>query len=155
MKNLLLSSAVAAALSVGAYQANAQTPYTTSLGLGIDMGNGTTFVGPQVKHSFGGHNAGNAQVLFGNGATILGADYSYNQLIPGANGLAWYVGFGPQLGFRDSRTYFAIRPAAGLDFKIPTAPIGFHFDWKPWWNLTNNTDFEPGRFSLGLKFILR
>src|SRR5690606_36120411 len=102
--------------------------------------------------------AGNAQVLFGDNHVLIGADCSYNRQCPGTNGLGWYVGVGPQVSFvdrgNDDDTYFAIRPAAGLEYKIPAAPLAFHFDWKPWWNLSNNTNFEAARFSLGFKFTL-
>jgi len=143
--------------------AQAQARYKTALGLGVDVGDGPTLVGPQVKHFFDGQNAGNAQVLFADHATTLGVDYSYNQAIRGANGLNWYVGVGPQLTFversnywfSDDRTYFAIRPAVGLEYTIPTAPLAFHFDWKPWWNLTNDSNFEPARFTLGFKFAFK
>ncbi len=154
MKKVLLTLCAAVALAFGAQEAKAQTPYTTALGLGIDVGDGTTFVGPQIKHSFGGHNAGNAQVLFGDSWTVLGVDYSYNKPIQGANGLTWYLGVGPQVMFGYETSFFAIRPAAGLEFKVPQAPLAMHFDWKPWWNLTNNSRFEPARFSIGLKFTL-
>lgn len=159
MKKLLLSFAAAAVLALGAQEAKAQTPYRTALGLGIDLGDGETLFGPQIKHSFGGANAGNAQVLFGDNHIVIGADYSYNRPFAGTNGLGWYVGVGPQLSFIDfgdeDRTYFAIRPAAGLEYKIPNTPLAAHFDWKPWWNLSNNSDFEPSRFSLGFKFVLK
>ena len=138
-------------------EANAQGHYRTALGLGIDLGDGPTLVGPQIKHFFDGTNAGNAQVLFGDHVTILGVDYSYNEAIRGTNGLTWYVGVGPQLAFigdGDNNTFFGLRPAAGLEFKIPSAPLAFHFDWKPWWNLSNESNFEPARFTLGFKFTL-
>lgn len=140
-------------------EANAQA-YKTALGLGIDLGDGETLVGPQIKHSFDGVNAGNAQVLFGDNNVTIGADYSYNQPFQGTNGLGWYVGVGPQLSFidrgpADDKTLFAIRPAAGLEYKIPSAPLAFHFDWKPWWNLTENSNFEAARFSIGFKFTLK
>ncbi|TDS17563.1 hypothetical protein [Sphingobacterium paludis] len=163
MKKVLLSLSAAALLALGVTEVSAQTPYKTAIGLAIDVGDGPTLVGPQIKHSFGGANAGNAQVLFGDDVITLGVDYSYNQQISGTNGLGWYVGVGPQLSFVDGRgwyggdneTYVAIRPALGLEYKIPTAPIGFHFDWKPWWNLTHNSNFEPARFTLGFKFTLK
>lgn len=154
-------------------QAQAQTPYRTAIGLGIDLGDGETLFGPQIKHSFGGFNAGNAQVLFGDNITVIGADWSHNKRISGTNGLTWYVGVGPQISIidhgkwhhhkghknhhwkGDSHVDFAIRPAVGLEYKIPTAPLGFHFDWKPWWNLSHGSHFEPSRFSMGFKFILK
>lgn len=163
MKKVFLSLLAASFLIIGSQEVNAQAQYRTSLGLGIDLGDGPTLVGPQIKHFFDGANAGNAQVLFGDNVTVLGVDYSYNQAIAGANGLNWYVGVGPQLAFidrggwwndGDDRTFFALRPAAGLEFKIPSAPLAFHFDWKPWWNLSNNSNFEAARFTLGFKFTL-
>src|SRR5690606_1158440 len=42
----------------------AQTPYRTSLGLGIDVGNGSSFFGPQIKHVFGTNAALQAQIMF-------------------------------------------------------------------------------------------
>lgn len=154
MKKVLLSLAAAALLTLGFNQASAQTPYRTAIGLGIDLGDGETLFGPQIKHSFGGNNAGQAQVLFGDHSTLIGADYSYNQAFSGTNGLGWYAGVGPQLSFASDETWFAIRPQAGLEYKIPSTPLGIHFDWKPWWNLSHNSNFEAGRFSLGFKFIL-
>jgi len=154
--------------------AQAQTPYRTAIGLGIDLGDGESLFGPQLKHSFGGRDAGNVQVLFGDHITVIGADYSYNQRIAGAKGLTWYVGVGPQLSFIDhgkwdddwydddykhwkgeTHTDFAIRPALGMEFRIPSTPLAMHFDWKPWWNLSHGSHFEASRFSLGFKFVLK
>ena len=154
MKKLLL----AAVMVLGVAQANAQD-YKNALGLVVDLGDGETLFGPQFKHSFDGRNAGNVQVMFGDGITTLGADYTYNETINGANGLNWFVGVGPQLSFVDGgrfddKTYFDIRPQVGLEYKIPSAPLAFHFDWKPWWNLSNDSNFEAGRFSLGFKYTL-
>ncbi len=154
MKKVLL----VAVMALGISQVNAQN-YKNALGVVVDLGDGETLVGPQFKHSFDGKNAGNVQVMFGDHITVLGADYTYNQPISGTNGLGWYVGVGPQLSFVDygnnydgDKTFFAIRPQAGLEYKIPGAPLAAHFDWKPWWNLTNDSNFEAGRFSLGFKF---
>jgi len=167
MKKVFYSLLATSILAMGAQELKAQSRYRTALGLGVDVGDGPTLVGPQIKHFFDGQNAGNAQVLFGDDVTVLGVDYSYNQAIRGANGLSWYVGVGPQLTFinhgrwhsghwdGDNHTDVAIRPAVGLEFKIPTAPLAFHFDWKPWWNLSHDSDFEPARFTLGFKFTLK
>lgn len=158
MKKLFLPILAAAIFTVGVDKAQAQAPYKTAIGLAFDMGTGPTLWGPQIKHAFNGNNAGNAQVLFGDNHTVIGVDYSYNRPVPNAQGLNWFVGIGPQLAFVDQgpkdKTYFAIRPAAGLEYKISTLPLGVHFDWKPWWNLTNDSNFKGGRFSLGLKYVL-
>ena len=152
MKKLLFT----AILALGVNQLQAQN-YNNALGLVVDLGDGETLFGPQYKHSFDGKNAGNVQVMFGDNITVLGADYTYNQRFSGTNGLGWYVGVGPQLSFVDraygDKTFFAIRPQVGLEYKIPSAPLAMHFDWKPWWNLTNDSNFEAGRFSLGFKYV--
>lgn len=157
MKKVFSAGLMSLMLLTGIQFANAQS-YNNSLGLGIDLGNGSTLVGPQFKHFFDSENAVNAQVLFGDNFTTVGLDYSYNQKFAGSS-LGWYVGVGPQLSFTDNKfgdnkTFVAIRPAVGLEYKIPTVPLGFHFDWKPWWNLTDESDFEAGRFSMGFKYIL-
>src|SRR5690606_35188640 len=156
-------------------QANAQTPYRTAIGLGVDVGDGESLFGPQIKHSFSGRDAGNAQGLFGDHITVVGVGYSYNQRISGTRGLTWYVGVGPQLSFidhgkwdddwyddddhkhwdGDTHTDFAIRPALGMEFRIPSTPLAMHVDWKPWWNLSHGSHFEASRFSLGFKFVLK
>ncbi|WP_158824760.1 hypothetical protein [Mucilaginibacter lacusdianchii] len=135
-------------------RSNTGSSYGTGLGLGIDFGNGATLVGPSVKHFFDGNNAGQADLLFGGGATYLGAYYQYHAPISGAPGLKWYLGGGPQLGFGDGETAFYIRPMAGLDYKFtPDVPISLTFDWRPSWYIGDyGNNFEAGRFGLGFRF---
>jgi len=139
-----------------ASKVNAQNgaPYNTAFGLFLDLGNGGTYVGPHVKHFFTANDAGQAMVLFGDGLTILGAEYSYNQAIPNASGLMWNIGVGPQVLFSDGETGFAIRPQVGLEFKVPQAPISVGFDWRPYWLVSPDSEFEAGRFGLTFKYTL-
>lgn len=129
--------------------------YRTAAGLFIDAGNGTTFVGPTIKHFFTGSDAIAGSVLFGNNFTLLGAEYSYNQAIAGANGLNWHIGVGPQVGFGNDHTHLLIRPATGLEFKIPSAPLALGFDWRPMWQVNHGSHFEAGRFGLSFKYVFR
>ncbi|WP_131539801.1 hypothetical protein [Pedobacter nototheniae] len=136
--------------------AKAQT-YKTALGLGLDFGDGTTLVGPSVKHFFSRHGAGQAEVLFGSHLTTINAFYQYNDDIKGAKGLQWYAGGGPSLNFFSyggySNTTFALKPMAGLDYKIAGAPLNIAFDWRPTIYLgDNDSDFAAGRFGLGFRF---
>jgi hypothetical protein len=139
--------------------AYAQTPYKTALGLGIDVGDGSSFFGPQIKHVFGKNAAIQGQVMFSDyNFMYIGADYQYVKNFPDTRGFAWYVGMGPQLGFNTNHgdyTEFALRPQAGLEFKLPEVPLGLHFDWKPWWRLNHGSHFSPGRFTIGIKFIMK
>lgn len=134
------------------FAAVAQSPYRTAAGLFIDVGDGWTLVGPRIKHFFGSNDAIAGSLLFAGNYTYISGEYSYNKPIEGANGLYWNLGVGPQLAFGNSNTYLSIRPAAGLEFKLPTAPLAFGFDWRPWWTVTDGSHFTPGRFGLSFKY---
>lgn len=149
MKKIALMIVLGATLS---WTASAQSPYRTAAGLFIDVGDGWSTVGPHIKHFFSGNDALTGLLLFGNNFTSLGAEYSYNKSIVGANGLYWNLGVGPQVGFSNNHTSLAIRPSAGLEFKIPSAPLAFGFDWRPWWRVTDGSHFTPGRFGLSFKY---
>jgi len=144
------------ALFVGfAWQASAQSPYRTAAGLFIDVGDGFSLVGPKIKHFFTGNDAIAGSLLFRDHYTALAAEYSYNKAFPDAKGLYWNVGVGPQLNFVNDHTHLAVRPFAGLEFKIPSAPLAFGFDWRPWWRVTDGSHFTPGRFGLAFKYTFR
>ncbi|PZP48903.1 MAG: hypothetical protein DI598_09090 [Pseudopedobacter saltans] len=155
MKKKLFSFAIAA-ITFLAFNTHASaqrgSSYDNGLGLWIDAGNGGTFVGPHLKHYFNSNDAGQINLLFGNSATILGAEYTYNKAIDGAPGLKWNIGVGPQLQFAKHFTGVAIRPIAGLEYKVSGAPIAINFDWRPWWQLNHGSDFEAGRFGIGFKY---
>lgn len=94
----------------------AQSSYKTAVGLGIDFGDGSTIVGPSIKHFFSEHNAVTAEVLFGNHFGAVGAYYQYHHSFKEAKELKWYLGVGPEVLFSESDAIFALRPMAGLDY---------------------------------------
>lgn len=146
-----------AAVFSSVHFAQAQAPYKTGVGLLIDVGDGGTLVGPQVKHFFDAHQAGEASLQFGNGLTLLQLMYQYHQPVEGAEGLQWYVGLGGALGFPKygDNTLFAIVPAAGLDYKLKGTPIDLFFDWRPKFMIyKSENEFNAARFGIGLRFIL-
>ncbi|MCC8409727.1 hypothetical protein LJ707_12380 [Mucilaginibacter sp. UR6-1] len=155
MKKFFLLAVTAIVLS--ATQSFAQS-YKTGLGLGIEFGDGSTLVGPSYKHFFNGKDAVQADLLFGADAVWLGGYYQYHQPLKGTP-LKWYLGVGPQLAFVDdngfdngSSTFVFLRPMVGLDFKVPSAPISMTLDWRPAWQLNNDSDFEAARFGLGFRY---
>lgn len=153
MKKLVLIAVFSSLAFTGMCQQNAgDTPYKTGLGLLIDVGEGITLVGPHLKHFLNGRDAVQGMVIFGSGLTILGAEYSYNARFPDAKGLMWNLGIGPQLGFYDGETAFVLRPMAGLEFKVPSAPISLGFDWRPMWDLSEDSEFIPGRFGIAFRY---
>lgn len=128
--------------------------YTTALGLGIDSGNGATFVGPSVKHFFAENHAGQAEVTFETGVTAITALYQYHDGFSGAEGLQWLVGGGATLFSGGGDSLFALRGSLGLDFKIPGAPIALSFDWRPALALDGDVGntFEAGAFGFGGRY---
>ncbi|MFC5284884.1 hypothetical protein [Pedobacter alpinus] len=154
MKKLLLLTLFAVSVSLSGM---AQSSYKNSIGLGLDFGNGATLAGPSFKHFFNANSAGQAELLFGGNTTRLQAFYQYHQSIKGAQGLNWYIGGGPGFDFHDhgrnnDHTSFLLIPMAGLDFKIPGAPIAMNFDWRPTAFIGDHSHFEGGRFGFGFRF---
>ncbi|HVS91053.1 MAG TPA: hypothetical protein VHE59_03410 [Mucilaginibacter sp.] len=131
--------------------ANAQI-YNTSAGLSVEMGTGSTLVGPAINHFFDQHSSAQAELLFGGGDTFISAFYHYNDAVQNAKGLDWFVGAGPALGFGNGSTSFYLRPAAGLDYKIDTTPLDLSFDWRPTFYVGSGSSFTAARFGLGLRF---
>ncbi|MFT4203096.1 MAG: hypothetical protein QM610_04215 [Chitinophagaceae bacterium] len=159
MKKKIFSFAIAGLVCLGLHSkvsAQRGASYQNAIGLFIDAGNGGTLVGPHFKHFFNSRDAGQIMVLFGNNWTRIGAEYSYNAPISGANGLKWNIGVGPQVGFYSNQGYsqtdFFIRPMVGLEYKVPQVPIAFGFDWRPDWALTHGSNFEAGRFGIAFKY---
>ncbi|MBP3942719.1 hypothetical protein J5U18_03925 [Sphingobacteriaceae bacterium WQ 2009] len=156
MKKYILSFAAAAVLALTAQEAKAQTPYKSAIGVVFDGYDGAN-VGVQYKTAISNSTALQFQAAFGDWVT-LGADWQYEKAIRGAEGLAWYAGVGAQLGIPTKdhlKTNFGLRPQVGLEWKIPTIPIGLHLDYKPYFRLTNNSGFVGDGFTFGIKYVLR
>ncbi|NGM62117.1 hypothetical protein G5B30_09345 [Sphingobacterium sp. SGG-5] len=158
MKKVLLSIAAVALLTIGAQEAKAQTPYKSALGLVFDGDDGSN-VGIQYKTAIAPTQAAQFQVAFRDHWVSFGADWQYEKAISGAEGLAWYAGVGAQVGIAsyndDSMTFFGLRPQIGLEYKIPTIPIGLHLDYKPYLGLNNDSGFHGDGFTFGVKFVLK
>lgn len=152
MKKSILFFAIALVFSV---TMNAQSTYTTALGLGIDFGNNATFVGPSVKHFFAENHAGQAEVTFENSVTAITALYQYHDGFNGADGLQWFAGGGTSIFLFDGGSSFALRGTLGLDFKINNVPLAFSFDWRPALSLDSDVEdkFEAGAFGLGARYV--
>lgn len=158
MKKFFLPLLAVASLTVLSQEAKAQTPFKSALGVVFD-GNAGSNVGIQYKTALNGPQAAQFQASFGNHYITLGADWQYEKSIKGAEGLAWYVGVGAQVGFYSnngySRTDFGLRPQVGLEYKIPTLPLGLHLDYKPYLGFNNDSGFSGDGFTFGVKYILK
>lgn len=136
---------------------NAQAQYKTAAGLLIDVGDGSTLVGPHIKNFFSPNHGGEGALLFGNNLTVLQAQYQYHQQIANAEGLQWYLGAGPSFLFSDnSDTEVSLVSSFGLDYKISNAPLSLSFDWRPRIVFYDgDSDFLPGRFGIGFRFVFK
>ncbi|MDO5523164.1 MAG: hypothetical protein Q4G48_03865 [Bacteroidia bacterium] len=154
IKFLFLSAAFVLALGVSA-QTVEPAMYKLGAGILIDVGDGGTMVGPHAKYFFTANHAGEAAVLFGNGATFVHGIYTYNSAFPGVNGLSWYVGAGPSVAFGGGTTLFSLMAPLGVEFVIPKAPIAISVDWRPrYFFYENETYFDASRFGLGLRYTI-
>lgn len=153
MKKLIFTLMVCAgAFLVSTNNAQAQN-YKTALGMRIDAGDGSTGVGFNAKHFFSRNGAIDGNLVFFDGGVVgLGAEFQYNDRIAGAKGLDWYIGVGPNFLFGKHDTAVQLRPVAGLDFKVPGAPIDFAFDWRPMFTLNQGTEFTAARFGISLRY---
>lgn len=133
----------------------AQSSYKTAVGLGIDFGDGSTMVGPSIKHFFNEHNAFTAEVLFSEGYAGAGAYYQYHHSFKEARELKWYLGIGPDVLFNDRGALFTLRPMAGLDYKIKPVPLSLTFDWRPYFILDNRLYIATARFGIGIRYAFK
>lgn len=158
-KNLLVGLVVlfilGSSAKVSAQKSANGRDYNTAIGLGLDFGDGSTLVGPSIKHFFTEHNVGQAEIMFGNHLAVLQAFYQYHKEFESAEGLKWYAGVGPSIVLYSGGSDFAIVPMAGLDYKITDAPLSVSFDWRPRFTLTHNSGFTAARFGLGFRYAFR
>lgn len=158
MKKLFLPLLAVLSLTAISQEAKAQAPFKSALGVVFDGNDGSNF-GIQYKTALNGPQMAQFQLGFAKDWVNLGADWQYERPINGAEGLAWYVGVGAQLGFHTpnskSATYFGLRPQIGLEYKIPTMPLGLHLDYKPYLGFTHHTGFHGDGFTFGIKYILK
>lgn len=153
-KKQLIKVTLVAIMSLGAFMANAQSDYQSAVGLGLDFGEGRTFVGPSFKHFFNARSAGDAELLFGGRTTMVNLLYQYHGDIENATGLKWFAGIGPSILFGSGYSDVAIRPMAGLDYKFKDVPLSFSLDWRPYIGFGDGDGFLAGRFGLGFRYVI-
>ena len=86
-------------------------------------------------------------------ATLL---YEIHNPIANAEGLRWYYGFGPHLGFYKNTYYngstlVGIDGVLGLDYKISGVPFNVTLDWQPSFEFGDGSGFD-GWGGLGLRY---
>ncbi len=153
MKKLLC---LCAAIALFGFNDVKAQDYEIAVGLGLDFGSGFTFVGPSGKFALSDVVTVQGELMFESGVTGLTGLIAYNGSFDGAEGLSWFAGGGVSALFFGNGfgTEFALRPTAGLEYKIADVPLAFSFDWRPFIGL-GDINNEIGAFGLGVRYVIQ
>lgn len=88
--------------------------------------------------------------------------YEYQQPVPGAPGLDWFVGLGAHLGGIYKKGYHGDKIIiggdlmAGLEYAFPTVPFTVGLDWKPSFNFVGDwNDYWYAGLALTFRYTFR
>lgn len=128
--------------------------YNTGIGARVGFFNGIT-----LKHFLSPNNALEGIVNFRWGGAIVTGLYEWQQPIPGAPGLDYFLGVGAHIGFFDSykwddstSTVVGADVIAGLEYTFPTAPFTIGLDYKPAFNIIGDNHIWADGLALSLRF---
>ncbi len=132
--------------------------YKTAVGARLGYDNGLT-----LKHFFAPASAGEFILAASSNYFQLTGLYEYQQPVPGAPGLDWFVGLGAHLGgihkhrdHYDNAFLLGADLIGGIEYVFPTAPFNVSLDWKPSFNFTNSyNDYWFNGFALSLRYTFR
>lgn len=151
MKKLLLIVAVI----VASYT------YSNAQELGVrfgDVSGGSAAI--DAVFSAGQYSRIHADLSFGNGVGIdVLWDFLYKPL--GGEAFKWYAGVGPYLGVFDKAhhdddgTEFNLGVAGeiGLEYRFNGVPISLSADYRPLFEIVDETQFHAGGFGFNIRYI--
>lgn len=124
--------------------------YTTAIGVKLYPGT------ISLKKSIDGAKYFEGQAAFFNKgfrATVL---YEIHNEINAVDGLRWYYGVGPHLGFYNAKYYngstlVGVDAVLGLDYKLSGTPLNFSLDWQPSFEFGDGSGFD-GWGGLAVRF---
>lgn len=145
------------AIIVSTATAQAQN-YSTGFGIRLGYGNGLT-----LKHFLASNNAAEFILSASPRHFQLTGLYEFQQPIPGAPNLDWYIGIGAHIGNvyskkyeGDNRFLLGADLIGGLEYTFTQAPFTVSLDWKPSFNFTNDYNehwYAP--LALSLRYTFR
>lgn len=125
-------------------------------GFGLRLSNSSPTINTSVTGKYFIHEKSAVEGLVSFGSRFgMGALLELHHTIPGAEGLRWFYGAGPYIGWQDNRTYAGPMGVLGLDYKFPTAPVALSIDWKPELDISPEINFVPDAFALSVRFTLK
>lgn len=88
--------------------------------------------------------------------------YEYQQPVPDAPNLDWYLGLGAHLGsiykkgYKGDKFMLGFDIIAGMEYIFPKAPFTISLDWKPSYNFVGDwNDYWYAGFALSLRYTFR
>lgn len=95
-----------------------------------------------------------ADVSFGNDG--VGIDALWNPVYDdiSSSDFKWYAGFGPSL-FLSDNFKFGVAGEIGAEYPFSEIPLTIGLDWRPYFILVENTDFDAGGFGLNIRWRLK
>ncbi len=93
-----------------------------------------------------------ADVSFGNSGVGIDAlwDFLYRPL--GDEAFNWYVGAGPYT-FIGNSFDLGIAGEIGLEYRFAGAPLALGADWRPYFELIDETSLHAGGFGLNIRWV--
>jgi len=93
-----------------------------------------------------------ADVSFGSGGVGIDAlwDFLYRPL--GDEAFNWYVGAGPYTFIGDNFD-LGIAGEIGLEYRFKGAPLVLGGDWRPYFEIIDETNFHAGGFGLNIRWV--
>jgi hypothetical protein len=92
-----------------------------------------------------------ADLSFGGGG--VGIDALWNPIYDDIadSDFKWYAGFGPSLFLADDFR-FGVAGEIGAEYPFSEVPITVGLDWRPYFILVENTNFDAGGFGLNIRW---
>ncbi len=120
--------------------------------LGIRFGNANgNNVAVDGVFALGQFSRVHADVSFGNGG--VGIDALWNPVYDNISDsdFKWYAGFGPTLFLADD---FKLGAAGeiGAEYPFSEIPLTIGLDWRPYFIIIENTNFDAGGFGLNIRW---
>lgn len=143
MKKLLVLAAV---IFMAVSSVSAQN-YNWAIGARL----GTTMSGVSVKHNLNGANAieGVLSIPYNDGFNVLGLYERHIPII--SEGFNFYYGAGAHLGAYRHDFVLGIDAVVGMEYKFSKVPLALSLDYKPAFNIFENTGFRMLDFGFGIK----
>jgi hypothetical protein len=135
------------------FSAKAQD-YKLSVGMRLDFIDEPFIFAPTFKAFISEKGAIETSVGFGS-ESIIRVKLNYHHHVPlgEAEGLTAYFGGGGTGFFASGFTsLFGLNLVAGLEYKIPKAPIAINFDWSPYIILSPDVEFAGRGGGLGIRY---